>query len=73
MTVNAAGLSNDSPGRGACTYGPGVSVLVDAESGARGAIEVVSGVGVESGKTFGSGPLVFRLVFRLVFIEAGQR
>jgi hypothetical protein len=47
MTVNAASLSDDPLGLGAGAYGPGVSVLVDAQSAAEGEVEVVSGVSVE--------------------------
>lgn len=52
MTVNAANLSDNPLGLGASAYGPGISVLVDAQSTAGGAAEVVGSVGVEGGEAF---------------------
>jgi hypothetical protein len=52
MTMNAASLSDDPLGLGASVYGPGVSILIDAQSAAGGAVEVVGGVGIEDGEAF---------------------
>jgi hypothetical protein len=52
MTVNAASFSDDPLGLGAGAYGPGVSVLVDTQSAAGGAVEVVGGIGVEGREAF---------------------
>ena len=55
MTVNATNLSDNHHnllGLGASAYGPGISVLVDAQSTAGGAAEVMGGIGVEGGEAF---------------------
>ncbi|KAI6100489.1 hypothetical protein F5141DRAFT_1218457 [Pisolithus sp. B1] len=50
MTVNTTSLSDDPLGLRAGAYGPGISVLVDAQSAAGGAIEIVGSSSVEDGE-----------------------